>query len=311
MIPAADGGEAFLTVRAATADDLGWASRGFEVCAVQLPVRVRSGAPVTTAAAAADVAVELDVDGRLVHPLLAAPPTLSLWRAPTDNDRIGGMAGRWAAWGVDRLQRRLESVDRGPATTFVRSTYETGNGTPIPHEASYTILADGGTAVVETIEIPEELTDLARIGTLLEVVPGPETLRWFGSGPHETYPDRKRGGLVGIWESTVTEQYVPYVYPQENGGHADVRWLELGDARGDGLRIDLDEPRQVSVTHVRAADLAAAGHDIHVEPVAETIVHLDAAHRGLGTASCGPDTLPEYLVNPGTYTWGWTLRTGR
>ena len=31
----------------------------------------------------------------------------------------------------------------------------------------------------------------------------------------------------------------------------------------------------------------------------ETVVHLDAAHRGLGTASCGPDTLPEYLVGPG------------
>jgi beta-galactosidase len=309
--PAADGGEAILTVRASTANDLGWASRGFEVCALQLPVRVRSGALVTTVAAAPDVAVELDADGRLVHPLLAAPPTLSLWRAPTDNDRIGGMAGRWAEWGVDRLQRRLESVERGPATTVVRGTYITGNGTPIPHEARYTVLGDGATAVVETVEIPDALADLARVGTMLEIVPGPETLRWYGSGPHETYPDRKRGGLVGVWESTVTEQYVPYVYPQENGGHADVRWLELGDARRDGLRIDLDEPRQVSVTHVRADDLAGAGHDIDVQPAAETIVHLDAAHRGLGTASCGPDTLPEYLVTPGTYTWGWTLRTGR
>jgi beta-galactosidase len=37
------------------------------------------------------------------------------------------------------------------------------------------------------------------------------------------------------------------------------------------------------------------------------VVHLDAAHRGLGTASCGPDTLPEYLVGPGIYRWSWTL----
>ena len=41
---------------------------------------------------------------------------------------------------------------------------------------------------------------------------------------------------------------------------------------------------------------------------AETIVHLDAAHRGLGTASCGPDTLPEYVLGPGAYRWAWTLR---
>ena len=77
---------------------------------------------------------------------------------------------------------------------------------------------------------------------------------------------------------------------------------------GAGLRIDLDEPRQVSVTHLRAADLAAATHDIDVVPVAETVIHLDAAHRGLGTASCGPDTLPEYLLGAGTYRWAWTLR---
>ena len=118
------------------------------------------------------------------------------------------------------------------------------------------------------------------------------------------------GGGVG-WSPagrpTVDELYTPYVRPQENGGRADVRWLELSDGRGRGLRITADEPRQVSATHYRAADLAAATHDVELKPRAETVVHLDAAHRGLGTASCGPDTLPEYLVGPGTYRWSWTL----
>jgi beta-galactosidase len=74
------------------------------------------------------------------------------------------------------------------------------------------------------------------------------------------------------------------------------------------LRIELGEPGQVSATHFRGADLAAAGHDVDLAPRPETIVHLDAAHRGLGTASCGPDTLSQYLVGPGTYRWSWTLR---
>ena len=34
--------------------------------------------------------VALDDEGLLLHPSFAAPPALSLWRAPTDNDRIGG-----------------------------------------------------------------------------------------------------------------------------------------------------------------------------------------------------------------------------
>ena len=161
--------------------------------------------------------------------------------------------------------------------------------------------------VEETVRIPDELDDLARVGIVLETVPGLEQAEWFGRGPVETYPDRRRGGAVGRWRSTVAELYVPYVKPQENGGRADVRWIDLSDGGGRGLRLAARRPAQVSATHFRASDLAAATHDVELTPRAETIVHLDAAHRGLGTASCGPDTLPEYRVGPGLYHWSWML----
>ena len=107
----------------------------------------------------------------------------------------------------------------------------------------------------------------------------------------------------------MTDGYVSYVRPQESSGHADVRWLELTDpATGRGLRIELGWPGQVSATHFRAADLASARHDVELKPRPETVVHLDAAHRGVGTASCGPDTLAEYLIGAGTHSWSWTLR---
>jgi beta-galactosidase len=316
VAPKAGSGEAFLTVRVTTAWPLSWAPRGFEICALQLPAGDRRArtASVTAAAAfikpvAGEGTVPLDAEGRLVHPFLAAPPALSLWRAPTDNDRIGGMADRWRDWGVDRVERRLVSIEQRGATTVVRDTYHSANeAIVIPHEASYTRLAEGAIAVIDTFEIPDVLADLARVGIVLEVIAGPETLDWYGSGPHETYPDRKRSGIVGLWDSTVTDQYVPYLRPQENGGHADVRWLELTGARGGGVRIELGKPSQVSVSHLRAADLAAATHDVDVVPVAQTIVHLDVEHRGLGTASCGPDTLPTYLIAPGPKRLAWTLR---
>jgi beta-galactosidase len=303
-------GEAFLTVRVTTTARTGWAPAGFEVCALQLAIE--GGRPVaavepTAPTPKARATVDLDADGRLVHPLLAAPPALILWRAPTDNDRIGGMAARWAATGVNRLTRTLLGIERDGATTVVRSEVTTATGIVVPHEACYTARADGSVSVTETVTLPDTLDDLARVGTVIEVRPDVEDLEWFGSGPHETYPDRRRSGLVGRWTSAVTDQLVPYIRPQENGGHADVRWLTLRDAAGAGLRIDLDTPRQVSVTHARAADLDAATHDIDLTPCPETIVVIDAAHRGLGTASCGPDTLPEYLLHPGRYTWGWTL----
>jgi beta-galactosidase len=112
---------------------------------------------------------------------------------------------------------------------------------------------------------------------------------------------------LGRWSSTVADLATPYIRPQENGGRSGVRWFRLTDASGRGLRIDLDRGRQVSLTHLSAEELAAATHDVELRPRPEIVVHLDSAHRGLGTASCGPDTLPEYLVPTGRHRWSWRL----
>jgi beta-galactosidase len=298
-------GEVWLTIRFLARETQGWADAGFEVCWGQVPLTQAGGRGVVSEETAGQV--EVDDSGNLIHELLAAPPALALWRAPTDNDRIAGLGDRWAEWGVADLTRTIGAIERDGPSTFVQCEVRTGSGIVIRHEQRLSGLPDGGVLVEESAWIPDELIDLARVGTVLEVVPDLEHLDWFGRGPHETYPDRSRGGAVGRWWSSVSEQYVPYVRPQENGGHADVRWLELHDGSGRGLRIALDRPRQVSATHLRAADLAAATHDVDLTARPETVIHLDAAHRGLGTASCGPDTLPQYLVGPGVYRWSWSM----
>lgn len=56
---------------------------------------------------------------------------------------------------------------------------------------------------------------------------GFSSIRWFGRGPHENYPDRKASTVVGRYASSVSEQLTPYIRPGECGGKADVRWLEL------------------------------------------------------------------------------------
>ncbi len=321
--PAAGSGrEAFLTVRFLTALDEPWAPAGFEVGWTQLPVAVgapsvpvaaprAAGAAPNDAAAAADAAAAyvVDADGRLTGPLLASPPALTLWRAPTDNDRFGGISQAWEAAGLAALERRLVGVEAADGATVVHVMWATRSGIEVRHVATYRPLPGGGVHVTEALEIPSALEDLPRVGTVLSLAPGLESLEWYGSGPHETYPDRKRAGVVGRWRSTVTGQHVPYVRPQESGGHADVRWLELHDSadHGRGVRIAFDRPLQASVLHVSAADLAAATHEGELRARPEAIVTFDAAHRGLGTASCGPDTLPSYLVGPGSYAWSWSL----
>jgi beta-galactosidase len=217
------------------------------------------------------------------------------------------MAARWREQGVDRLERRLVSMEVDGGHTTVVAEYAAAGGSVVRQESVIHAGADGMVTIDETVVVPEALDDLARVGLVLETVSGLEQAEWFGRGPHESYPDRKRGAAIGRWRSSVTDLATPYIRPQENGGRADVRWLELRGDAGVGLRLGFDRPLQVSATHVRARDLAEATHDVELVARPETIVHLDVAHRGLGTASCGPDTLPDYMIAPGTYRWSWSI----
>ncbi len=303
---APEAGERILTATFATVRASDWAKAGFEVARAEL---VLGGGVATQRSASPSVRTsEVGLDEKGLPAIgLAAGPKLALWRAPTDNDRIGGMGERWDAWGVAELSREVATVTRDERGVVVDAVYRTTTGIEIPHRMRVTGDGDGSVTIHETAIIPAELNDLARVGTVLELAAGIESVAWYGRGPHESYPDRKRGAILGTWHSTVDDQLVPYVRPQENGGHADVRWLELRDASGNGHRIELAQPLQVSIGRFRATDLAAATHVDELRPRPETIVHLDAAHRGVGTASCGPDTLPEYIVPTGEISWAWTI----
>jgi beta-galactosidase len=303
-------GEVWLTLRVTTAVEAESLPRGTELCAPQVCLqREDRGLLVRAGAVAGEPPVVLDSDGLLVHPLLASAPVLSLWRAPTDNDRAGGAAARWDDWGLAAPVRTLADVTRDGARTVVRAEYATNAG-PVHHEQVLTPLAyaDGtsGLHIAETAVLPAGVTDAPRVGSVFETAGPLERAGWFGHGPWETYPDRATAP-VGRYDAPVDSLFTPYLRPQESGGRSGARWLALTDPAVPGIVVHLDRPRQVSVTRYRAADLAEAAHHAELVPRQGLVVHLDAAHRGLGTASCGPDTLPSYLVGPGTYRWSWTL----
>ena len=156
--PPDDGREWLLTILVATAADEPWAAAGLEVGWGQVVLREgRPRFPSRRRDGNVDVARFLDDEGRLVHPFLARSPEPSLWRAPTDNDRIGGMARRWSDQGLDRLERNLVSVERDGDATVVTAELRTGGGHVIRHER--TIRPTGGGLLLdERITIPETWT---------------------------------------------------------------------------------------------------------------------------------------------------------
>lgn len=242
----------------------------------------------------------------------------SLWRAPTDNDGVGqgwmsevsGIRPSWVRWGLDALSLSTERIERSEADDgrSVVSFYRSLSGAEHAAQCiSRFVVGHDSIELIESIEVPDEWTDVPRVGTRFEMSARFDRLQWFGLGPHETYPDRKSSGLTGTWSSRVSEQYHPFVVPQEHGAHAETRWFTLTDRAGKGVRVSSGSPASFSARFEHDATLAEATTIAEVDPSDTIEVHVDAAVRGLGTAACGPDCLPEFRVGPGNYEWSMTF----
>ncbi|MEC3916798.1 glycoside hydrolase family 2 TIM barrel-domain containing protein [Nocardia sp. CDC160] len=293
-----------LHVRTGTATP--WARPGTELDVRQLVIRERRAtrpAPPTT-----PVRLDLDEDGLLRHPLLAAPPRLCLWRALTDNDLSRFVRGRLRRTGLENLTRSCEKLETTATSADITALYRTPHGDGIGHTQRITLLDNGILRFEEHVTVPDRITELPRVGIELRLTPGFEHVSWFGDGPHENYPDRRAAALLGRWDAAIDEMSVPYLRPQDSGGRGGVTELRL---RGiDSVGMGFDRPMHISVSRNTIADLSSHAHEWELPRRTETVVHCDVAHRGLGTASVGPDVLPEFRIGPGTFTWTWYLSLG-
>ncbi|MEI7437971.1 MAG: glycoside hydrolase family 2 TIM barrel-domain containing protein, partial [bacterium] len=151
---------------------------------------------------------------------LAAAPVECYWRAPTDNDFLlnnpSGYKALWAQAGLDHLQRNPALVewglvDSGAAVVRVVSRLTGAGSTPLIRcETTYHLASNGELQIRQRSWIAAETPTVARIGLELMLPVGFECVRWYGRGPWENYPDRKRAALVGNYRSTVSDLYYPY-----------------------------------------------------------------------------------------------------
>ena len=325
-LPRGDG-ERFVTFRFFLRRATGWAPAGHEVAWQQLQLPGRPAKPARGRAVrptpdgvleTGSVRVRVDLEAGLLrelaldgHNVLFDGPRLQLWRAPTDNDglpqvpsRQSGVLPRWLELGLDRLQPALVSARvAGGAVELVHEAAGL-----VTHRHRYRLHASGDLYVENIVELAAELRDLPRVGTVLSLIPGLERLEWYGRGPWEAYSDRLASTVVGRFESTVTDEYVPYILPQEHGHHPDARWLTITDDAGVGLLARGAPTIGFGASHFTAADLTAARHTSELEPRPEVILSLDHAQRGLGTASCGPDTAARYQLLEPRYAFDYVLR---
>jgi len=307
--PPADhgGGETQWTVRALLAADATWGPRGHEVAWGQVPVTARTlpSVAATDGPVAGDRVITLgpaSFDARTgalmtIGGVEVSGLRLDVWRATTDNDEgaewLTGIrsAELWRKYGLHRMRHRLASVDLDDDALTVRTrvapaAWEFGLA------AVYRWTSDGSRLKLTVSVGPEGEwpVPLPRLGVRFGLTRA-DSVKWYGGGLGEGYPDTKSASKVGRWESTVDALQTPYLRPQENGARADVRWAELG-----GLRVEGDPEFFLTARRWTSEQLDAATHLTDLTPGDTVWVNLDHALHGIGTGSCGPGVLPQYQL---------------
>jgi beta-galactosidase len=136
-----------------------------------------------------------------------------------------------------------------------------------------------------------------------------DRLSWYGRGPQETYPDRRTGARIGLFGSTVEEQYVPYLVPQDYGNKSDVQWVSLTNEEGVGLLAVGKELLEVSAQHFSTDNLSRAGYRPQLVPQDGITLNLD--HRVSGVGGTAVSVLNRYKTFPRRYAYGVRLRPYR
>lgn len=292
-----------ITLIARLAADTAWAPVGTEIVVTQaeLPRRMPSMPAVAGPA-------EVDVAGDVVAPLLARPPRLCLWRALTDNDESFALDNRFARSGFFRLDIAETEIQEAGGRTAVTTRYRTAWGDDVFHRRLVGVSDAGELVISEEVTLPQGTSDGLRVGVEFELVPGFSHASWVGLGPWENYPDRRHSANLGRWESSIDDFAVPYLRPSESGTRGGISHIEIEGAAGS-VRMTTSAPMHFSVGRHTVAELEAADHWWELPARDGAIVHLDIAHRGVGTTLLGPDTRPAHRLAGATYSWDWTLET--
>jgi beta-galactosidase len=338
----APGAEYWLNVRLCLRDDTPWAERGHIVSDEQFRLPWPS-APAPVLRAGDLPALECDETGDTIRvrgdgfeavfgrrvgtwtslrsrgrELLQSGPVECFYRAPTDIDWAtgeGGFATLWRQAGLDRLVREVEAVEwarLSPQAVRIRVA-ATMRAPDREHgftcEAVWVAHGSGDLVLDETVVARPALPTLPRIGFVLGLPAAFDRVAWYGRGPHENYADRKDSAPVGVYRTTAADFLVPYVFPQENGGREETRWVAVTDSGGAGLMVMGLPGFHFSAQRYRLEDFTAARNRAELRPRSETVLHVDGFHMGVGgDTGWGQTVHPEYRLLPGRYRYTVRLR---
>ena len=150
-------------------------------------------------------------------------------------------------------------------------------------DVTYTVYPCGTVDVRLGYDPVEGLSPMPEFGMLLKLDADYDRVRWYGLGPDENYVDRREGARLGIWEREVKDNVARYLVPQECGNRTGVRWADVTDYRGRGLRfMGEGEGMEFSALPYTPHELENAAHPYELPPVHYTVIRCALRQMGVG-----------------------------
>lgn len=159
------------------------------------------------------------------------------WRGPTDNDYGNKMPSKLQAWkqAGKELKITTHKITQEGENIILELTYSLSEFNA-SNTITYTIAPTGKLTVYARLS-PTTIAEMPRYGIRWRMPAQYNIIEYFGRGPDENYCDRNCGSPLGIYKTTASAMYHPYVRPQENGHRTDTRWLAITNGKGKGLLI--------------------------------------------------------------------------
>lgn len=243
--------------------------------------------------------------------------TPNFWRAPTDNDFGASLQQKYVVWkNPDIKLTSLKSAMKDEQAVVTAEYAMKGISAGTKLTLTYVINNKGAVKVTQkmTAEKGAKVSNLFRFGMQLVMPKSFEKISFYGRGPVENYVDRNHCTDLGIYTQTVTEQFYPYIRPQENGNKTDIRWWRIYNPAGKGLLLTAEAPFSASALHYTIESLDSGwtkgqAHSGEVEEADITNLLIDKVQMGLGCVdSWGAIPRAEYMLPYGDYEFTFLMQ---
>ena len=230
---------------------------------------------------------------------LQSPMELTVWRAPTDNDRRVKL--RWFEENYHKMHNKVYSAEvLGNKITVTASLAGVSKLPVFKYTATYTFFADGQIDVALDGDFNTAEEYLPRLG--FEFKTAVKDFEYFGYGPCEAYVDMRNAAKMGMYQSSSEKEYVDYIGPQEHGNHYNTKYLKLGN-----YSFVAKEGFEMNVSDYSAKELDAKRHNFELCKDSFTNVRIDYKVSGIGSASCGPWLLPQYQTRDAKVSFKFSI----